>query len=148
MCDILVWYTGRFIMFFVITNIYNKKTKESTLIELFTATRKLIFIDKVRCVHHGWHGTHRYDIQSLATYASTRVHRYSSLLQWSAPIGQRGHVGGSSVYFARNARCTVTTDLLVWYSNTHRTQRKFEIKNIKRLLSRSGHFLIIYNRIA
>jgi len=21
-------------------------------------------------------------------------------------------------YFARNARCTVTTDLLVWYSNT------------------------------
>jgi len=28
-------------------------------------------------------------------------------------------VGGSFAYFARNARCTVTTDLLVWYSNTH-----------------------------
>jgi hypothetical protein len=27
-------------------------------------------------------------------------------------------VGGSFAYFARNARCTVTTDLLVWYSNT------------------------------
>ena len=27
-------------------------------------------------------------------------------------------VGGSFTYFARNARCTVTTDLLVWYSNT------------------------------
>ena len=27
-------------------------------------------------------------------------------------------VGCSFAYFARNARCTVTTDLLVWYSNT------------------------------
>jgi len=23
----------------------------------------------VRCVHHGWHGTHRYDIQVVATHA-------------------------------------------------------------------------------
>jgi len=35
-------YTGRFIMFSVITNIYNKKTKGPTLMELFTATRKMI----------------------------------------------------------------------------------------------------------
>ena len=45
-------------MFSVITNIYNKKTKGPTLMELFTATGKLekIFLDKkrdVRCVHHG-----------------------------------------------------------------------------------------------
>jgi len=33
--------TGRFIMFSVITKIYNKKTKGPTLIELFTATGKL-----------------------------------------------------------------------------------------------------------
>jgi hypothetical protein len=33
--------TGRFIMFSVITNIYNKKTKESTLMELFITTGKL-----------------------------------------------------------------------------------------------------------
>jgi hypothetical protein len=33
--------TGRFIMFSVITNIYNKKTKEPTLMELFTAIGKL-----------------------------------------------------------------------------------------------------------
>ena len=33
--------TGRFIMFSVITNIYNKKTKGPTLMELFTATEKL-----------------------------------------------------------------------------------------------------------
>jgi hypothetical protein len=34
-------YTGRFITFSVITNIYNKKTKGPTLMEFFTATRKL-----------------------------------------------------------------------------------------------------------
>ena len=34
-------YTGRFITFSVITNIYNKKTKGPTLMELFTATGKL-----------------------------------------------------------------------------------------------------------
>jgi hypothetical protein len=33
--------TGRFIIFSVITNIYNKKPKGPTLIELFTATGKL-----------------------------------------------------------------------------------------------------------
>jgi hypothetical protein len=69
-------------------------------------------------VRHGWHGTQRYDIQILATHSSTWVHRYSSLLQWSVPLGQRGHVGRSFAYFARIARCTVITDLLVWYSNT------------------------------
>ena len=34
-------YTGCFIIFSVITNIYNKKTKAPTLMELFTATGKL-----------------------------------------------------------------------------------------------------------
>jgi len=40
----LVTNTWRFIMFSVITNIYNKKTKGPTLLEFFTATVKLIFI--------------------------------------------------------------------------------------------------------
>jgi hypothetical protein len=34
-------YAGRFIIFSVITNIYNKKTKGPTLMELFTATGNL-----------------------------------------------------------------------------------------------------------
>ena len=34
-------YTGHFIMFAVITNIYNKKTKGPTLMKFFTATGKL-----------------------------------------------------------------------------------------------------------
>jgi hypothetical protein len=40
-------YTGHFIMFSVITNIYNKKTKGPTLMELFTATGKMkkVFFD-------------------------------------------------------------------------------------------------------
>ena len=35
------FYTGHFMMFSVITNIYNKKTQGPTLMELFTATGKL-----------------------------------------------------------------------------------------------------------
>jgi hypothetical protein len=87
--------TGRFIMFFVITNVYNNKTKGPTSVELFTATGQLNFFwttRDVRCLRHGWNGTYWYDIQVLATHTSTWVHRYSSLLQWSVPLGQRGHV--------------------------------------------------------
>jgi hypothetical protein len=59
-------------MFSVITNIYNKATKGTTLMELFTAAGKLkkffLTTRDVLCVHHG---THRYDIQVLATHTST-----------------------------------------------------------------------------
>jgi len=55
-------YTGRFIMFSVITNIYNKKTKGSTLMELFTAAgklKKVFFTTRdVRCVTRGAHIEH------------------------------------------------------------------------------------------
>jgi hypothetical protein len=73
--------TGRYKMFSVITNIYvyKKGTKEPTLMELFTATEKLkkVFLTTrdVRYVHHEWHATHRYDIQVLATHASTWMYR-------------------------------------------------------------------------
>ena len=44
-------------MFSVITNIYNKKTKGPTLMELFKTTGKpkKVFLTTrdVRCVHHG-----------------------------------------------------------------------------------------------
>ena len=88
---IIVTYTGRFIMFSVITNIYNKKTKGPNSVELFTGTGKLekffffffTTID-VRCVHHGWHGIHRYDIQVLATH--TRQHGCIDILHcWKDP---------------------------------------------------------------
>jgi len=60
-------------MFSVITNIYKKKAKGPTLMEFFTATGKLkkffLTTRDVWCVHHRWHGTHRYDIQVPATHA-------------------------------------------------------------------------------
>jgi hypothetical protein len=50
--------TGHFIMFCMITNIYNQKTKGPALMELFTATGKLkkffLTTRDVRCVRHGW----------------------------------------------------------------------------------------------
>ena len=122
-------------MFSVITNIYNKKIRGPTLMELFTATGKLIKIffltaRDVRCVHRGWHGTRRYDIQVLATHASTWVHRYASLLQRSVPLGQRGHVAivGRILF----TKCTL-------HSNRRLTRVIFQ--HTKRLLHRSGHFL-------
>jgi hypothetical protein len=140
-------YTGRFIMFSVIKNIYNTKTKGPTLMELFTATGKLkSFFLTTRdflCVHHGWHGTHRYDIQVLATHtrASTWVHRYSSLLQWSVPLGQQGHVAmvGRDPCLWLCTKCTL--------HGNHRFTRVI-FQHTKRLLPRSGHLLTTYTRIA
>ena len=133
--------TGRFIMFFVITNIYNKKTKRPTLMELFTATgnwKSFFFATRdVRCVHREWHGTDRYDIQVLARHASTWVHRYSSLLQWSVPLSQRSHV--ATVLCVLCTKCTL-------HSNHRLTRVIFQ--HTKRLLPRSGHFLTTYTRIA
>ena len=132
--------TGRFIIFSVITNIYIMKTKGPTLTELFTATGKLIFFfttRDVRCVHHWWHGTHRYDIQVLATHASTWVHQYSSLLQWSVPLGQRGRV--TMVGRILCTKCTL-------HSNHRLTRLIFQ--HTKLLLPRSGHFHTTYTRIA
>ena len=56
--NVMVFFTGRFIMFSMITNIYNKKTKGPTIMEFFTATGKLkkfffLTTRDVRCVHHG-----------------------------------------------------------------------------------------------
>jgi hypothetical protein len=105
----------------VITKFYNKKTKRPTFVEFFTATGKLkkffLTTRDVRCVHQVWHGTHRYDIQVLTTHASTWVRRYSSLLQWFVPLGQRGHV--AIVGRIRCTKCTLHSNhLLVWYCNT------------------------------
>jgi hypothetical protein len=70
-------------MFSVITNIYNKKTKRPTLMELLTATGKVkkLFLTTrdVRYMRHGLYSTHRYDIEVLVTHAPTWVHRYSSV---------------------------------------------------------------------
>jgi hypothetical protein len=50
--------TGRFIMFSVITNIYNKKSKGPTLMELFTATGKQARIGTDNCSSEEYWCTH------------------------------------------------------------------------------------------
>ena len=68
---------GRFIMFSVITNIYNEnqRTYLNGIIHSHSKTEKVFFLTTrdVRWVHHGWHGTHRYSIQVFATHVSTCV---------------------------------------------------------------------------
>ena len=50
------------------------------------------------------HTSIRYS-SSCHTHASTWVHRYSSLLQWSVPLGQRGHV--AMVLYVLCTKCTL-----------------------------------------
>ena len=69
-------------------------------------------------MHPWWHGTHPYDIQVLATHTSTWVHLYSSLLQRSVPLGQRGQLAMVGGIFC--TKCTLHSNhrLTVCYSNT------------------------------
>jgi hypothetical protein len=118
-------YTGWFIMFSVITNIYNKKTKGLTLMEMFTATGKLkkFFFDNWRCPKCAPRVTGHTSIriQVLATHASTWVHRYCSVLQWSVILGQRGHVailrGLHGLWYISSKYLVTTcpTVLLSWF---------------------------------
>jgi len=138
-------YTGRFIMFSVITNIYNKKTKGPTLMELFTATRKqkkvfFFLFDNYRFSMCAPRVTRYMSIRcssSCHIHTSTRVHRYSSQLQWSVPLGQRGHV--TMVLCVRFTKCRL-------YSNHMLTHVIFQ--HTKRLLPRIGHFLTTYTCIS
>jgi len=134
-------------MFSVITNIYNKKTKGPTLTELFTATGKLkeffLTTRDVHCVHPRWHGTHRYDIPSSChTCVNTGafcLHRHPVSVNCLCHAPLVLSVGGSFAYFARNAHCTVTTDLLVWYSNTQNDfSTRAAIFSLHTLTSSSG----------
>ena len=106
-------------MFSVITN--NKKTKGPTLMELFTATGKLIFFWQLEMFDVCTTGdtAHIDTIFKLLPQASTWVHRYSSLLQWPVPLVQRGHV--TMVERILCTKCTLHSNhrlTRVWYSNT------------------------------
>ena len=62
-------------------------------------------------------------------WSSTWLHRYSSLLQWSVPLGQRGRVA--------MVLCVLCTKCMM-HSNHRLTRVIFQ--HTKRLLPRSGHF--------
>ena len=140
-----IHYTGRFIMFSVITNIYNKTTKWPTLVELFTATGKLkrVFFWQLEMFDVCTTGDTPHIDTIFKLLPHTRQHGCIDILhRHPVSVNCLYHalmllsVGVSLAHFAQNARCTVTTDLLMWYSNTHNFS------------SRSGHFLTTYTRIA
>jgi hypothetical protein len=120
-------YTGRFIMFSVITNIYNKKTKGiylNLIVHSHRKTEKVFFFDNYKCMMCAPWVTQHTSIR-YSSSCHTCVNRSAFCLhRHPVPINCLYHawnvlsVGYSFAYFARNARCTVTTDLLVWYSNT------------------------------
>jgi hypothetical protein len=87
--------------------------------ELFTATGKLkkyfLTTGDVRCVHHWWHVTHRYDIQVLATHASTWVHDILHCCNDPRPQSQRSNVAmvGRTSTFHHFDVCAKETLVLV-----------------------------------
>jgi len=113
----LYWYTGRFKTFFVYTNIYNKKTKWPTLMELFTATRKLNKFCFWQLEMFGVCTTgDTAHIDTIFKFLPhTRQHACIDILHYcNDPWLYVSDVTWQwwDEYFARNARCTVTTDLL------------------------------------
>ena len=124
-------------MFSVITNIYDKKTKWPTLMGLFTATGKLKkFYWQLQMFGVCTTGdtAHIDTIFKFLPHTSTWVHWYSSLLQWSVPLGERGHMA-----MVLCTKCTL-------HSNHRLTRVIFQ--HTKRLLPRNGHFPTTYTRIA
>jgi hypothetical protein len=103
-------------MFFVITYIYHKKTKGPNLMELFTAPEKLSFFKQLKAFDVCTTGDTAHIGTILKSLPHTRQHgcidilhccidrclQFSevtwqtycvrSLLRWSVPLGQRGHV--------------------------------------------------------
>ena len=107
----------------MITNICNKKTKGPTLMELFTATGKLekfFFFLTTK------------DFFGLCRkLAQTRSTSSSAVNGWPLDFCLHKHKSFSKLFIPRTnglvcrrvlcvlcTKCTVTTDLLVWYSNT------------------------------
>ena len=131
------WHTERFIMFSVITNIYNMKTRGPALMELLTATGKLkkvffyyfflffIFYLQLEMFDMCTTGDTAHIDTIFKFFPHTRVnmgalclHRHPVSVNCLYHARMVLSVVGSFAYFERNALCKVTTDLFVWYSNT------------------------------
>ena len=93
-----IQFTGRFIMCSVITNIYNKKNQKTYLNGIFHSHRKTekFFFWRLEMFDVCPTGDTAHIDTAFKffphTRATTWVHWYSSLLQWSVPLGQRDHV--------------------------------------------------------
>ena len=132
-------------MLSVITNIYNKKTKGPILMELFTAIGKLekiFFFWQLAMFDVCTTGDTAHIDTIFKFLPHTRQHWCIDILHCcNDPRFYISEVTCQqwNKYVVRNARCTVTTDLIVWYSNT---QNDFSsdavIFSLRRLASPSG----------
>jgi len=110
-------------MLSVITNIYNKKTKGPTIMELFTATGQLktFFFWQLEMFDVCTTGDTAHIDTIFKFLPHTRQNGCIDILHCcNDPFLYVSEFTWQwwDEYFARNARCTVTTDLFVWYSNT------------------------------
>jgi hypothetical protein len=139
--------TGRFIIFSVITNIYDEKTKGPTLMELFTATGKLktflffiiiSFLYNYRCSMCAprvtWHTSIRY-----SSSCHTCINMGASIFFTAAMI--RAY---RSARLRRRVLCVLFTKCTL--HSKHRLTRV--IFQHTKLISRSDHFLTKKTRIA
>jgi hypothetical protein len=78
----------------MITNIYNKKAKGPTLMELFTATGKPFWQPEMSDVRTTGDTAHIDSIFKFLPHASTWLHRYPSLLQWSVWTATKNNLLG------------------------------------------------------
>ena len=109
-------------MFSVITNIYNKKTKEPTSMEFFTATGKMIFFlttRNVRCVHHGWQGTRSTSSSAVnGRPLDFCLHRHPFSLNCLYHARMVLSVGWILCVLCTKCPLHSNHRLTVWYSNT------------------------------
>ena len=137
--------TGRFIMFSVITNIYNKKTKGRTLMELFTATGKLkkFLFWQLEMFDVCTTGDTAHIDMIFKFLPHTRQHGRSDILHccndpWLRSAKSHGN-GETNILAYLCTKCTL-------HSNHRLTRVLFQ--HTKRFIPRSGHFLTTYARIA
>jgi hypothetical protein len=142
----VIVYTGRFIMFSKITDTYNKKNQMTYLNGIVQSEENWKKKEQIFLQFPLISSDYARKLVRTPSTSSSAVkrrpldfcsHRHSVSVNCLYDARIVLSVVGFFAYFARNARCTVTTDLLVWYSNT---QNDF--------CPWSGHFLTTYTRIA
>ena len=131
----------------MITNICNKKTKGPTLMELFTATRKLkkgfFFLPKLEMFDVCTAGDKAHIDTIFKFLPHTRQHGCFLLAQ--TPSFRKLFISRTNGLDCGRVLCILCTKCTL-HSN-HRLTRVI-VQHTKRLLPRLGHFLTTYTRIA
>jgi hypothetical protein len=127
----VIYYTGRFIMFSLITNIIRRKPKKEWNCSQPQENRKSFFICVPRVIPHASIG--------YSSYCHTRFNMDASIFFTVAMI--RAFRSAKS---RRRVLCVLCTKCTL-HSNHRLTRVIFQ--HTKRFLPQSGHFLTTYTRI-